>query len=375
MSHWLIVSGNARALAQSCVAAGRTCDVIDPFADSDTAALATRVARVSCDDGAFGDELVERVAALKGTWDGIVAGSGFERRPDLLDALCRVAPLMGNDAHTVRRCKSPDGFAAGLSNAGVAFAPVMTRGPAASGWLMKQTGGCGGTHVRAARDGESIAPGWHLQQQIAGVPASVLFLADGQHARIVGISRLRPGSAAGPFAWCEAIGDLPLDDGCRKLLQRDVAAMAREFGLRGLNGADLVLRGGRHVVVEINPRPTATLALYEHRVAGGLFAAHIAACESRLDSVVIEPGSQVHGLRVVYAPHDLDIAAEVEWPSWCADRPAAGSRVGKAQPMCTVHAAATDADETGRLLRAREQQMLDTSGRRTGQTTTTTETL
>jgi predicted ATP-grasp superfamily ATP-dependent carboligase len=375
VSHWLIVSGSARALAQSCVAAGRTCDVIDPFADSDTVALATRVARVSCDDGAFGDELVEHVAALKGSWDGIVAGSGFERRPDLLDALCRVAPLLGNDAQTVRRCKSPDGFAAGLSNAGVAFAPVVTGGRTGRGWLMKRTGGCGGAHVRMALDGELIPRGWHAQKQIAGVPASVLFLADGQHARIVGISRLRPGSAAGSFAWCEAIGDLPLDDRCRQLLERDVAAMAREFGLRGLNGADLVLQGGHHVVIEINPRPTATLALYEHRIAGGLFAAHIAACESRLDSVVLEPDSAVHGLRVVYAPHDLDIAAEVEWPSWCADRPATGSRVKKAEPLCTVHAAAADADETVRLLRKREQQMLDTSGRRTGQTTTTTETL
>ena len=109
MPHWLIVSGNARALAQSCVRAGWTCDVVDPFADTDTRALARRTVRADFRDGAFGDDLPALITGLAEGCDGLVAGSGFERRPHLLSALDLArhasAPRIGNAAVTVQHCK------------------------------------------------------------------------------------------------------------------------------------------------------------------------------------------------------------------------------------------------------------------------------
>lgn len=356
--HWLIVSGGARALAQSCVAAGWTCDVIDPFTDTDTIALARRAVRAGFEAGRFGDDLPAKVTELDGPWHGIVTGSGFERCPALLEALGRFAPLTGNDAQTIRRCKWPDAFTAGLDRAGIAHAPVSTAGRAMDGWLIKQTGACGGAHVRAAVPGEAIRPGWYAQQHLAGAPASVLFLADGRRGHIVGISRHQPGSPAGPFAWCEAISGLPEDDAQGRALADDVDAMVREFGLRGLNGADLVLNGRAHAVVEINPRPTATMALHEDRVAGGLFAAHVAACTGQIGHVETLPMRSVRGLRVVYAPYDLRIGDSVRWPDGCTDLPAAGSAVAQATPLCTVHAAGQDEASVRARLRQGEHEVL-----------------
>ncbi|HEY9192329.1 MAG TPA: ATP-grasp domain-containing protein [Methyloversatilis sp.] len=372
MSHWLIISGNAHALARSCVRAGATCDVIDPYGDCDTAALARRLVRADTRDGGFDDDLPGRIAAMAGSWSGIVTGSGFERRPDLLDALRRYAPVVGNDARTTRRCKKPGDLSDGLRRAGAAFAPIAITGRAADGWLMKQVGACGGLHVRPAHGGELIGAGWYAQHRVAGIPASVLFLADGEDACIVGISRQRPGSVAGPYAWCEAVSDLPMDDAWRMALTRDIDAITREFGLRGLNGLDMVLGETGYTLLEINPRPTATLALYDDRVEGGLFAAHIAASKGLLADLRLMPDRTVRGLRVVWAPDDVQIGHGVHWPAWCTDLPAGGSRIGRAQPLCTVHAAAADPDAASVLLRDRERQMLDMFGLRSGQMMTTT---
>jgi hypothetical protein len=360
--HWLIVSGSARALAQSCVAAGWTCDVVDPFADTDTVALARRTVRAVFRDGAFGDDLPSLIACLPGRWDGVVAGSGFERRPDLLAALDLVlhpsAPRIGNAAATVQQCKAPDTLTAGLLQAGVRFAALRSEGRAPDGWLMKQTGACGGAHVRPARGGESIPTGWHAQACVAGVPASVLFLADGHRSRVVGVSRQFPGAIAGPYAWCEAVSDLPFDDAQRAALVRDIDAIVQSFGLRGLNGVDLLLDDRQHVLLEINPRPTATLALYEHRVAGGLFAAHVAACAGQLDSVVMSPARTLRGLRVIYAPQDLVVGDGVRWPEGCTDLPANGCFVAKATPVCMAHAAGQDENSVRAQLQRRESEVL-----------------
>ncbi|MFZ5505332.1 MAG: ATP-grasp domain-containing protein [Pseudomonadota bacterium] len=372
MSHWLIVAGSARALARACVDAGWRCDVIDPFADSDIAPLARRLVRGTLSGDHFDERLPALVRSMAGDWRGIVAGSGFEAVPSMLDKLAAIAPLYGNDAATVARCKAPLDLAAKAHRAGVRCAEVDVSGPVAGDdWLMKPIGGCGGIGVRAARAGEAIAEGWFAQRRIDGVPASVLFLADGHDARLVGVTRQYPGSVAGPYAWCEAVGDLPLSAAQYARLARDVAALTQQFGLRGLNGADLVFDGEHAVLIEINPRPTATMMLYEQRVAGGLFAAHVAACEGRLDEVGLLAGDEVHGLRVVYAPDTLRIGDDAAWPAWSADRPPAGNTTARAMPLCTVLATGRDGADVSRLLRQRERQLLDTPGLFAGQMTTT----
>jgi len=124
-----------------------------------------------------------------------------------------------------------------------------------------------------------------------------------------------------------------------------------------------------HVVVEINPRPVATMALYESRIEGGLIAAHVAACTTGMDGLVMLPDDACRGMRVIYAPECIVIAADVAWPEWCTDRPAAGTLVAEAAPLCTVHAMAMDAEHVTALLRERESTTLNMFGHASGQTT------
>lgn len=375
MAHWLIVSGSAHALARACIDAGMTCDVIDPWGDTDTRALARRYEHCPLGGTDFSECLPQRVEemARSSHWDGIVTGSGFEGRPWLIDALGRHAPLIGNDAATVARCKSPQAIVVAARTAGLRAADVLEHGLLDDGWLVKPLGGCGGQGVRRAGTNEPVPAGCFGQRRVVGTTASVLFLADGHTAQLVGVSRQTPGSVAGPFAWCEAVGDLPLAESRIRQLADALHRMVAEFGLRGLNGVDLVFDADDEPVpIEINPRPTATISLYPDRVKGGLFAAHVAAHAGRLDSPLQAPSGKVRGLRVVYAPVPASIGKAVRWPAWCTDLPQPGTSVAAAAPLCTVHASAADGNEVSALLRQRECEVLDMPGLHSeaGQTTT-----
>lgn len=365
MSHWLIVAGSARPLAQACVDAGMSCDVIDPWGDSDTCALARRHAQAPFGADGFDAALPALMGRMHGDggWDGIVAGSGFEACPDALDALSAFAPVLGNDATTVARCKKPAEVARAARAAGLRSPDVRLQGALDDDWLVKPLGGCGGLGVRAAHRGETVPTGHYGQRRVEGQPASVLFLADGQRARLVGVSRQTPGGVASPYAWCEATGDLPCSPAVHALLDRALDAMTASLGLRGLNGIDLLMdAAGEPVLIEINPRPTATMMLYGHRVPGGLFAAHINACRGRLAPVHPAARRSVKGLRVVYAPHDMPVGDTMRWPQWCGDRPSAGSVVAQGSPLCTVHAEAGDGAAASRLLKQRERDILNMFG-------------
>ena len=65
-----------------------------------------------------------------------------------------------------------------------------------------------------------------------------------------------------------------------------------------------------------------------------------------------------HGLRVVYAPHDLVIGDGVRWPGGCTDLPAVGSLIAKATPVCTAHAAGHDENSVRTQLQQRHEEVL-----------------
>lgn len=299
---------------------------------------------------------------------GWVAGSGFEAQPDLLEAGAQCLPLLGTPAAAVRRVRDPRGFFSWLDSQGIAHPEVSWQAPKeTSGWLCKRADSAGGWHVRRADEelaGQEPGGQSYFQRQVAGTPMSALFVGDGRRAQVFGFNELivRP-IGRHPFVYCGAIGPVHLAPANASALRRLLDATVAEFGLKGLGSLDFMLEGARLQVLELNPRPSASMALYRHLQ---VMRAHVLACRQ---SVLPPPRPQAHepppvqGSEIVYAPRPLLVSAEDA--AWLAcqrdvhDLPAAGVALMQGNPVCSVTARGGDSLQVRDRLSRRRQAVLD----------------
>ncbi len=331
--------------------------VIDLFADRDTQACARSAARVRPGLQGFDRETlcgaIERLGA-RDRIAGVIAGSGFEQEPTLLNALPAGAELLGNAAEIVRSVKEPAIFFGALSRLGIPY-PETRSSPAGEsrGWLRKRIGGSGGMHVLPLGADGQCPPGYFLQRAVAGRVHSVVFAANGRRAAIVGYNAIW--QEPGTFTYRGAIVDRSLPARARKDLAEVIPELTAAFGLRGLCGADFIVDNDeRWTLLEINPRPTASFELHERD--SGLFTVHVDACRGRLPARAGVQENKIAAVRVLYAPHALRIPHL--WPRWSRDWPAPGTRVRPAEPICTVHAAGCEPGAVTRLLDTRCKKLL-----------------
>src|SRR6266508_6376781 len=206
----LIAAVSGRALAASARRAGFVPLVADCFGDDDTLALAASHVRVRLDTarGIDPGELLpalERLAARHAP-AGVVCGTGFEDRPELLAEISRRWRLLGNAPHTVARLKDPGCFAALCRGCGVPHPETVLDRPAAmAGWLAKRAGGAGGTHVKTASHCGGRGTTYY-QRRVAGAPVSALVLGNGCAAVVLGFSTQWASPAPGaPFRYGGAV--------------------------------------------------------------------------------------------------------------------------------------------------------------------------
>jgi predicted ATP-grasp superfamily ATP-dependent carboligase len=148
----------------------------------------------------------------------------------------------------------------------------------------------------------------YFQRELPGTPCSATFVANGTDAAVIGFNQMivrRFG--AWPFVFCGALGPVRLDPQVTAEVTAVVRALASEFSLRGLGSLDFMLDGESFGVLELNPRPPASIALYgrEHFPAAprGVLAAHVRACiEGELPCWPAHAGNHlVRGIEIVYA--------------------------------------------------------------------------
>ena len=357
----LIAAISGRALAAAARCAGYRPFVADLFCDSDTVALSERAVRIpgSLQAGIDGRHLVATLTEMAGGEEpeALVYGSGFESRPELLDELARHFPLAGSPAGTVRRVKDPEILAADCTALGIPHPPFRWDAPPdPENWMIKKVGGAGGSHVRRARDA-AATPGSYFQRFIRGRSISALFIGDGRSARIVGFSRqwASPIPAA-PYRYGGAVRLKRFDTRQAETIGGWLSGLAARTGLIGLCSADFIRAGDGFHLVEVNPRPGATLDLFDSEQAP-LLKAHLNAGKG--ETAPLPRFADSMASMIVYARRATEQFPAIAWPDWASDRQMPGTRLLSGDPVCTAFARGPNAAAARRAVVELARQLQD----------------
>ena len=354
----LVVAGaSARAMAESAARAGWRVHAADLFADLDLCAVAAAAVRAR----PYPDALPAAVASFP-PGPCLYCGA-LENHPQVLTAISGHRPLAGSDPAAVAVVRDPDLLGAAVRAAGLGFPetrPEPGGVPHDGSWLTKPLRSAGGHGIAAWRgdDGRTAPPPERVWQRwVRGHPWSASYLVTAGCARLIGAGRQLLGRRwchAQPFAFCGSVDIAPdsLSGEVRAQLLRLGSLLVDPFGLLGLVGVDLIIDPhGRVHVIEVNPRPTASMELIERATGLSLATAHLAACgfsssappapKARRGTwskailfaareLEIDAAAIVALRRTVGAPHD-------GWPL-VADIPAPPQTIPAGGPFCTLFA-------------------------------------
>jgi uncharacterized protein len=347
----LLVSVSARMLAELATRDGYEVMAFDRFGDLDLRRACPSVS-LAHDLGPGGMETLveaaERVRAPR-----VVYGAGLENRPDLVARLAEGRTLLGCSPGSLRRVRDHAALGASLREAGFPFPRTFAaaepphHGDAAHGWLRKPVHSGGGRGVRPWRGGR-LPVGMVVQERIRGVSCSAAAVANERTAALLGVSEQLAGRrafGARAFKWCGNVVPPRLAADERRALgdaAREVCAhVAAAFGLRGVFGVDLVWDGERAWVLEVNPRPVASLEVVAAAHSVRPFAAHLDGCAGRLPPAaaadVLADPPVAAGKAVLFATRDLRVPDTRSWPErGIRDVPHPGEAIAAGHPICTL---------------------------------------
>ena len=391
----LIAAQSGRALAQAARRAGLRPFVLDLFGDEDTVQVAEAHRPLPGRFGAgrrAGEAVLAGLAELEalagGRARGVVLGSGFEGAPELIARIAARHRLIGAGPDSVAALKNPATLAALCARLGIphpeirlpqdrsfqtlphpeapASASLASQDGGARGnsglgersddWLLKRAGGSGGSHIRPCRAG-IVPPGHYAQVRAPGRAHALNILADGRDLAVLAVTeQWSAPSALRPFRFAGVIApgrDEPslLSENLRRSMTEAIARLVRATGLTGLASADILVDGSDWWLLEINPRPGASLDALDRR-ATPLLASHIEACLGSLPALDPAP-SYAAGTEICYAAQHYACMGSVDWPDHAHDRPRVGTRVARDGPLCTVSAQGPDRRAVKETLRDR----------------------
>jgi predicted ATP-grasp superfamily ATP-dependent carboligase len=336
----LVVAVSARMLAQLAVADGYQVTALDRFGDADLRAIAPGATAPSNDGVAA---LAANVAA-----DAVVYAAGFENRPDLVASVSAGRELLGTPAELLASVRDPWAVAAAARAAGARGPETRSASDvpeADAGWLRKPRRGGGGRGVRRWAGGR-LAPTEVLQRRVDGLSCSAVAIADGRRATVLGVTEQlhRPRG----FGWIGNVtpprlpeAELAELDGRLRAICFEVAA---RFGVRGAFGVDAVWDGRDAWVLEVNPRPPASLELF----GPGCFEAHVRGARGLgLPAAGTPPASGCAKVKLVlFARRDVRAPDPGWWPAALVrDIPHAGETFRRGAPVCTLVSATAGPDE------------------------------
>ena len=359
MSDVLILGASARAAIHSARRAGLTPHAADLFADRDAAAYATIR---KCDLADYPDGL-ERLADTFPPMPWLYTG-GLENHPELVDRIATKRTLLGNAGDVLRKVRGDAGLRHLLEET-TPMPKVVLDGSADSAgqWVRKSFGSSGGLGVTWATD---LAPraGTYLQEFVPGTCYSAALATRGNTLSLLGVSEQLVGTEwlhAKPFQYAGSLGPVwPTDKFNEELMTGFPSATSVGVNVEGAWGLDLIARDGMPLLIDLNPRYTASMELIEHSTGRSVFGGKKERGKGSKD---------IFGKAVYYAPHGIrfpEVAAieraiEVVADPWAlpeyADIPAIGSLIEAGQPVLSFFERAVDVEACREALKRRAAEL------------------
>jgi predicted ATP-grasp superfamily ATP-dependent carboligase len=396
----IIAAATARGFAQAAVACGHEVIALDAFIDEETSKICKQTFKLKFDDFRLDESHFKQVFVEINISDvtGFLYGSLFDSCPDILDWVAKQLSVLGNSAEVLKQAKDFSFFAL-LDDLNIAHPDVFLgekscqlpfphrresiffksafKGKMDSRlrgndgiekeWLSKRIGGCGGMHIRLANAQKKVENAY-FQHKVAGMPISMLFVADGNTAHLIGFNRqLTAPTKSLPYRFAGAISNVVLQPNIQAAFEHAAQKLTSALHLRGICSLDAIVskNGGESAdlwVLELNPRLSATFQLYEN-----LLPQHLQGCAGHLPNISVET-SISHAQLILYADEALIIPQHFAWPSWVADIPAAAShdsdiktsvKISQHTPICTVLASAKSAELAHTLLLQRAEKLTE----------------
>jgi predicted ATP-grasp superfamily ATP-dependent carboligase len=215
---------------------------------------------------------------------------------------------------------------------------------------------------------KTSAAGDYFQEFIPGTPVSAAYVAAAGSATLIGLTEqfLAGDDVNAQFHYAGSIGPLPISPLLTESLARIGSLLADAFSLLGLFGIDGVLADDLFLPVEINPRYTASMELYDHALGTSLVALHVAACgELRLPVLQSPVNAAWYAKKIVYAPSEIHVPELFEHllsgkpeAAIIADVPCAGTTIAAGHPVLTILATGPERGTTLEDLRKRESEII-----------------
>jgi predicted ATP-grasp superfamily ATP-dependent carboligase len=358
MTRVLIAGVSTRAAAESAAHAGFDVDALDGFGDLDQAA-SVHALSVTRD---FGMRFTAHAAARASRTidcDAVAYLSNFDNHPRAVARLAAGRALWGNTPEVLRRVRDPFLLASVLERHGCAVPRLVRDTDLVSSpdqWLVKPLRSGGGVGVHTWSRELPVKRGRYLQEFIAGIPASIAFVAARGQVVPLGVSRQLVGGeafGASGYRYCGNIlsgeGDAEIDPVVNAACEL-ARVVAQEFQLTGVNGIDFIVRGRVPSAIEVNPRWSSSMELVERAYGISVFGLHAAACVSDdlpafdLAHARRKVGGAI-GKAIVFARQTRTVRDPRRWltDATVRDVPHPGESIAAGRPICTVFASGSDA--------------------------------
>ena len=333
LNYLLIIANSGRLLAQAAQNAGVKPLVIDLYADCDTQGLCADWRQVPSLAQTHLQPALNYFLDLYPVQQAIY-GSGFEYHQESLLYLNTRITVLGNSPVTFKKLQNKSAFFKVLDHLNVPYPETTFKQPKhIENWLVKPIHSQGGVGIKRYQVSDLANNAVYWQKYQPGTPHSVLFLADGKNIQIIGFNHqwTTNFSETDEFLFSGIINHTKLSNKQKQLITQWLTKIVPIFKLKGLNSLDFIQSGKQCWLLEINPRPSASMQLY----SADLLNRHIQATQGKL----VDYSNKLTGYtayQVIYAPETVTIPTYFDWPITCVDRPVSGVTCRKGQPICSM---------------------------------------